>query len=215
MPPYFSSRVPAAAEPTEPCYIKAQGTLPSSTQIQTKTSSFSSYSPGAMLAESAFMAANFGVEASFNAAKAFRSSSDFTDPGTESDCSTADTANEALHLAASDGFMLPSLGMLPDASWQFSGGSYFSPYPTIPEPEPVEPLAWPTAASDPEMMAWSQQLPTVGSAAHALGRCKPCAFMYKDGCQSGINCQYCHLCPPGEKQRRKRVMRSMQRNMAN
>lgn len=56
-------------------------------------------------------------------------------------------------------------------------------------------------------------LQTEGSGDHHLGRCKPCAFAWRpEGCQSGSDCKFCHLCPPGEKQRRKRVLRSMQRN---
>lgn len=53
-------------------------------------------------------------------------------------------------------------------------------------------------------------VPTIGSAQHQTGRCKPCAFAWKEGgCQSGTACEFCHLCPPGEKQRRKRVTRRM------
>jgi hypothetical protein len=63
-------------------------------------------------------------------------------------------------------------------------------------------------------------LPTVGSARHLVGKCKPCAFAFKEGCESGASCEFCHLCPPGEKKRRKkhrkevarhtRVMKAMQ-----
>jgi len=45
-----------------------------------------------------------------------------------------------------------------------------------------------------------------GSDDHAAGRCKPCAWVHKDAtCKNGSNCKYCHLCPPGELKRRKRV----------
>ncbi|CAL1126058.1 unnamed protein product [Cladocopium goreaui] len=57
------------------------------------------------------------------------------------------------------------------------------------------------------------ELPSVGSAGHANGNCKPCAFLFKvptetstkEGCESGMNCNFCHLCPPGEKKRRRKV----------
>merc|ERR1712151_94240 len=48
----------------------------------------------------------------------------------------------------------------------------------------------------------SLELPSVGSGGHAAGRCKPCAFIYNKGCGNGIECEFCHLCPPGEKKRR-------------
>lgn len=46
-------------------------------------------------------------------------------------------------------------------------------------------------------------LPSLGSAQHAEGTCKPCAFAY-EGCANGAACLFCHLCPPGELKRRKR-----------
>lgn len=46
---------------------------------------------------------------------------------------------------------------------------------------------------------------SAGSAGHEFGRCKPCAFIWKeDGCQSGAACPFCHLCPPDEIKRRKK-----------
>ncbi|CAE7494019.1 unnamed protein product [Symbiodinium natans] len=50
-----------------------------------------------------------------------------------------------------------------------------------------------------------------GSMAHEDGTCKPCAFVYTKGCQSGMQCAFCHLCPPGEKDRRKKVKHIMAR----
>mmetsp|Transcript_86234 Transcript_86234/g.134842 ORF Transcript_86234/g.134842 Transcript_86234/m.134842 type:complete len:114 (-) Transcript_86234:535-876(-) len=43
----------------------------------------------------------------------------------------------------------------------------------------------------------NQGLPSVGSASHSLGLCTPCGFLYKGGCSEGIDCKYCHVCPPG------------------
>eukprot|EP00446_Apocalathium_sp_SHHI-4_P010991 CAMPEP_0177155422 /NCGR_PEP_ID=MMETSP0367-20130122/2165_1 /TAXON_ID=447022 ORGANISM="Scrippsiella hangoei-like, Strain SHHI-4" /NCGR_SAMPLE_ID=MMETSP0367 /ASSEMBLY_ACC=CAM_ASM_000362 /LENGTH=295 /DNA_ID=CAMNT_0018600769 /DNA_START=58 /DNA_END=945 /DNA_ORIENTATION=- len=45
-------------------------------------------------------------------------------------------------------------------------------------------------------------LASLGSANHAQRKCKPCAFMHKDGCASGSQCRFCHLCPLGEKKTR-------------
>lgn len=50
----------------------------------------------------------------------------------------------------------------------------------------------------------SAELPTVGSANHRFGGCKPCAFAHTKGCENGVNCQFCHLCEPGEKKRRQK-----------
>jgi len=50
----------------------------------------------------------------------------------------------------------------------------------------------------------SRELPTVGSAGHHVGGCKPCAFAHKKRCENGVNCNFCHLCEPGEKKRRQK-----------
>jgi hypothetical protein len=112
-------------------------------------------------------------------------------------------AMTSMQMAASDsgGFMMPNFAMMVESPWQsYATSGYWMPPYAPPAPAQAE-------------QTWSAQFPTPGSTQHRLGRCKPCAFMYKDGCRSGTDCPYCHLCPPGEKQRRKRVMRSMQRNM--
>lgn len=48
----------------------------------------------------------------------------------------------------------------------------------------------------------SAEMPSIGSREHASGECKPCAFLHAKGCQNGIVCKFCHLCPAGEKKRR-------------
>lgn len=57
-----------------------------------------------------------------------------------------------------------------------------------------------------------------GSEGHGQGECKPCAFYHTRGCEQGKGCEFCHLCPKGEKQRRQKdkraffgAMRSLQR----
>jgi len=57
----------------------------------------------------------------------------------------------------------------------------------------------------------TSELPSVGSVGHALGRCKPCAFLYKDECQAAVDCHFCHICEDGEKKRRKREHRAAKR----
>lgn len=50
--------------------------------------------------------------------------------------------------------------------------------------------------------------PSVGSAQHHLGRCKPCAFVHTKGCENGRNCVFCHLCNQHERHRRKKVIKA-------
>lgn len=58
--------------------------------------------------------------------------------------------------------------------------------------------------------------PSKGSALHGTGKCSPCAWFWKKGrgCQAGINCEYCHLCPEGELKARKKVKQSLIRRGA-
>jgi hypothetical protein len=48
--------------------------------------------------------------------------------------------------------------------------------------------------------------PSVGSALHGTGECRPCAWFWKPGsCQNGSGCMHCHLCPEGEVKNRKKA----------
>eukprot|EP00435_Cladocopium_sp_Y103_P052641 s878_g16.t1 len=49
---------------------------------------------------------------------------------------------------------------------------------------------------------------SMGSDGHDLRQCKPCAFFHTKGCSSGRDCEFCHLCPKGEKQRRQKEKRA-------
>lgn len=58
----------------------------------------------------------------------------------------------------------------------------------------------------------SAELPTVGSAGHGRGQCKPCAFFHRaEGCSNGVDCPFCHLCDADEKKRRTKEKRGMLR----
>lgn len=57
----------------------------------------------------------------------------------------------------------------------------------------------------------SIELPTVGSSGHHIGTCKPCAFASKGLCNNGKQCQFCHLCGPNEKLRRKKAWKEQQK----
>jgi len=55
----------------------------------------------------------------------------------------------------------------------------------------------------------SNDLPSIGSLGHYLRRCKPCAFVTRAGCSNATQCNFCHLCGPGEKKRRRKEKRSL------
>lgn len=67
------------------------------------------------------------------------------------------------------------------------------------------------AIGQPEL--GSPEMPTLGSAGHYLGSCKPCAFFYTKGCGNATECPFCHLCPAGEKKRRQKVKGTVTREM--
>eukprot|EP00933_Yihiella_yeosuensis_P040157 TRINITY_DN34375_c0_g1_i1.p1 TRINITY_DN34375_c0_g1~~TRINITY_DN34375_c0_g1_i1.p1 ORF type:complete len:400 (-),score=80.08 TRINITY_DN34375_c0_g1_i1:399-1505(-) len=50
----------------------------------------------------------------------------------------------------------------------------------------------------------TEALPSIGSARHEFGECKPCAFLHTKGCENGAMCKFCHLCGAGEKKRRQK-----------
>jgi len=71
--------------------------------------------------------------------------------------------------------------------------------PTRPQP-PILRLA----DAITERSLGSPEMPTLGSAGHLLGNCRPCAFYHTKGCGNGTQCPFCHICPPGEKKRRQK-----------
>lgn len=55
-------------------------------------------------------------------------------------------------------------------------------------------------------------LPSSGSALHALGKCKPCAWFHKpQGCINGKECCHCHVCSEGELKGRRRAKENAMR----
>mmetsp|Transcript_88990 Transcript_88990/g.157575 ORF Transcript_88990/g.157575 Transcript_88990/m.157575 type:complete len:283 (-) Transcript_88990:49-897(-) len=56
--------------------------------------------------------------------------------------------------------------------------------------------------------ALAEAAASAGSAGHFKGLCRPCAFYSTKGCSSGVDCQFCHLCEPGEKKRRQKAKRA-------
>jgi len=84
----------------------------------------------------------------------------------------------------------------------------------VPPPPPQAPQLR-IAESWPETRLGTPEVPTVGSLGHYLGTCKPCAFLFTKGCGSGVDCTFCHLCPPGEKKRRQKIKHAAVKMTAN
>jgi len=61
------------------------------------------------------------------------------------------------------------------------------------------------AEAIPESMPGVPTVPSVGSAGHHVGLCKPCDFTGRSGgCREGAACKFCHLCGPDVSRRRKK-----------
>eukprot|EP00930_Biecheleria_cincta_P022689 TRINITY_DN16537_c0_g1_i1.p1 TRINITY_DN16537_c0_g1~~TRINITY_DN16537_c0_g1_i1.p1 ORF type:complete len:457 (+),score=75.58 TRINITY_DN16537_c0_g1_i1:35-1372(+) len=63
-----------------------------------------------------------------------------------------------------------------------------------------------------DMSTTEYLLPSKGSSLHAAGKCRPCAFRHTKGCENGQNCEFCHLCEPGEKKKRRKDKLEAQRS---
>lgn len=71
-------------------------------------------------------------------------------------------------------------------------------------PRPVPPFSSKAARPLPQ--------PSAGSALHGAGSCRPCAFLWRPaGCDRGLACQHCHICPPLELQARRRAKQALLR----
>jgi len=60
----------------------------------------------------------------------------------------------------------------------------------IPQVAPVASRMLARALGDPNH--WSLQLPSIGTAGHRFGQCRPCPFYLKKQCKAGHECQQCH-----------------------
>jgi len=85
----------------------------------------------------------------------------------------------------------------------------FRPPPGLPPPQqalqPHQPSPGAPTPYNDMCAPCGESLPSIGSALHAAGMCKPCGWFWKaSGCENAQECQHCHLCPPGEKKARKK-----------
>merc|ERR1719274_432047 len=82
--------------------------------------------------------------------------------------------------------------------------------PLLPPPPLANPvLRLAEAIAPPEL--GGPDLPSIGSLLHHKGECKPCTFFHTRGCENKENCQFCHLCGPGEKKKRLKALKREQR----
>lgn len=101
----------------------------------------------------------------------------------------------------------------PQLQQQFERQEPYLAQTTWLQPVPPPPLLPPFLPFVEEPQLGSAELPTRGSAGHGTGACKPCAFFHTKGCESGVDCSFCHLCMQGEKIRRRKE-RMFQRKTA-
>jgi len=95
------------------------------------------------------------------------------------------------------------------------------PVPTQPLPIGQDAVAYPSVSQvlclDKALSlpgdAAERTYPSLGSALHALGTCKPCAFFHKKGCEKGPECSFCHLCDDEEVKKRKREKKDKLREL--
>lgn len=99
-----------------------------------------------------------------------------------------------------------------DSGMPYTNGHYVSSEADNFDAGPVKVLHLAQALGDSSPRLGTTELPTVGSSGHHLGLCKPCAFLEK-GCQSGVDCKFCHLCAPDEKKRRKKEKMAFRRQI--
>jgi len=153
---------------------------------------------------------------------AWRADGICTPPDKEDQGSDASTADPSPDAAEDSSFMnLASLEVL-DTPWQEFYSHALPPIPmaAFGHAGPCQQPEWdvrqlmPNVAQQAALTSASALSPEVdylfslGSSRHHFGQCKPCAhFHTPGGCQSGAECSFCHLCPPNEKQRRKRAGR--------
>lgn len=83
------------------------------------------------------------------------------------------------------------------------------PYPHADGLREFIPAAW--TPQLPRQSESPHELPSVGSAGHSSGECKPCAFFHTKGCGGGKQCPFCHLCEAGEKKRRQKAKKATRR----
>jgi len=93
-------------------------------------------------------------------------------------------------------------------------GAHDAQLPPPPPPPQTAPAIVPVlrlAEQLPPPEIGTPALPSIGSLLHHKKECKPCTFFHTRGCENAEDCQFCHLCGPGEKKKRLRAERHFKR----
>jgi len=124
----------------------------------------------------------------------------------DSECSTADTA-ESL-----DDVVPPVPQSLADAG--YSPGRALRTEATLRLPAAPRLLSLVDTIAEPPQEGGMPGCPSVGSAGHHLGLCKPCDFVHRGSCRTGFACKFCHLCGPEATKQKKKERRKIVRAVA-
>jgi hypothetical protein len=157
------------------------------------------YCPGALLRKMVAVPLEAPIE-SDAASQASTIAKDFPFDGSDDECEVSwqlTSSVGSIFASAESNWQLTSSA---ESSWQLTSSAESSWQLTSSAKSSFQP----TSSSGSIV---GSTLPSIGSADHLAGLCKPCGFLFKGGCTQGPECKFCHLCEPGtiqEKRRRKR-----------
>lgn len=146
-----------------------------------------------------------------------------TDEGASEDTFAKQTSTVAMPANASSG-LVRLMDVLADKLSQrppvHAGTNIASPASPVPPPGLVlrlEHALMQDASEENRQPEWGSgmedELPSIGSADHILGKCKPCAFFHSKGCESGADCRFCHLCGSSERRQRRKARKQLIRSV--
>jgi hypothetical protein len=132
----------------------------------------------------------------------------------DSQCSTADTAEEAIEEEEVVPQVAPKTleeaGYKPGRVLRTEASLALSATPRL--------LSLVDTIEEPRSEGGMPGCPSVGSAGHHLGLCKPCDFVHRGSCRLGFACKFCHLCGPEankqKKKERKKLLRAVRMQTA-
>merc|ERR1719201_2553442 len=117
--------------------------------------------------------------------------------------------------------MQASFDQLLSSQWIQQTAIDASTMPELPMPASVPPPPPGAAPAAPSVLRLAEaiappelggpQLPSIGSLLHHKGGCRPCTFFHTRGCENKEDCKFCHLCGPGEKKKRLKKLKAIQR----